>query len=187
MQNQTSRTAADAAEHQEKRQQHCDCAHHHGLSRVDLRKGGIRCVSIERGTSEDKVLRSREAESRAEGESYAAYDSLPQYRRSGVHTPTASAKVARTDEVVALSNLDDDACVGTVSRRTRRVSSPLRPPNQVQTSCAKNQERDRRRSILLLGGKRARAHPSAQGVLGGAEEERRHCATRHERPTFGLN
>ena len=133
------------------------------------------------------MLRSREAESRAEGESYAAYDSLPQYRRSGVHTPTASAKVARTDEVVALSNLDDDACVGTVSRRTRRVSSPLRPPNQVQTSCAKNQERDRRRSILLLGGKRARAHPSAQGVLGGAEEERRHCATRHERPTFGLN
>ena len=52
------------------------------------------------------MLRSREAESRAEGESYAAYDSLPQYRRSGVHTPTASAKVARTDEVVALS---DDA------------------------------------------------------------------------------
>ena len=71
------------------------------------------------------MLRSREAESRAEGESYAAYDSLPQYRRSGVHTPTASAKVARTDEVVALSNLDDDACVGTVSRRTRRVSSPF--------------------------------------------------------------
>ena len=77
------------------------------------------------------MLRSREAESRAEGESYAAYDSLPQYRRSGVHTPTASAKVARTDEVVALSNLDDDACVGTVSRRTRRVSSPF----ALQTKC----------------------------------------------------